>query len=130
MCIKKYCTQCKQEKSITDFYKKRNGASVSSYCKLCTNNQSLIRQRSLKIMAVEYKGGRCQCCGYNKYIGALEFHHINKNLKDFTISHIKSTSFNKKIQDELDKCILVCGNCHGEIHDGFHKDILINYYTT
>jgi hypothetical protein len=37
-------------------------------------------------MAVVYKGGKCQCCGYNKYIGALEFHHVDPEQKDFGVS--------------------------------------------
>ena len=70
-------------------------------------------------MAVAYKGGVCQCCKYNKYIGALEFHHINPDEKDFGISvkgYTRSWENNKK---ELDKCVLVCSNCHREIHAGF-----------
>lgn len=69
-------------------------------------------------MAVAYKGGVCQCCKYNKYIGALEFHHINPDEKDFGISvkgYTISWENNKK---ELDKCVLVCSNCHREIHAG------------
>lgn len=38
-------------------------------------------------MAVQYKGGKCCVCGYNKYLGALEFHHLNPNEKDFGISN-------------------------------------------
>ncbi len=116
--LKKYCPRCKQEKSITDFYKKRNKIGNTTYCKSCANNQSLSRQRALKTICVGYKGGKCQYCGYDKYQGALEFHHIDHNLKDFSISKLKTTSFNKKIQEELDKCILVCSNCHKEIHAG------------
>lgn len=69
-------------------------------------------------MAIAYKGGICQCCGYNKYIGALEFHHINPDEKDFGISvkgYTRSWENNKR---ELDKCVLVCSNCHREIHAG------------
>lgn len=56
-------------------------------------------------MAVAYKGGVCQCCKYNKYIGALEFHHINLDEKNFGISvkgYTRSWENNKK---ELDKCV-------------------------
>jgi hypothetical protein len=70
----------------------------------------------VKIRLVEYKGGKCQICGYNKCFNALEFHHLNPNSKDFTISG-KSLSF-EKLKYEVDKCILVCSNCHSEIHAG------------
>lgn len=71
-------------------------------------------RRRKKIELVEYKGGECERCGYNKCIDALEFHHRTPNEKDFTISG-KSWSF-ERLKKEADKCILVCSNCHKEIH--------------
>jgi len=68
-----------------------------------------------KIELVEYKGGKCEICGYNKCIRAMEFHHKDPNEKDFTISG-KSWSF-ERLRKEVDKCILVCSNCHKEIHE-------------
>jgi DNA invertase Pin-like site-specific DNA recombinase len=67
-----------------------------------------------KIELLEYKGGKCEKCGYNKCVDALEFHHIDPNEKDFTISG-KSWSFDR-LKNEVDKCILLCSNCHREIH--------------
>lgn len=72
-------------------------------------------RKRTKIKLVEYKGGSCQNCNYNKSIGALEFHHLVPNEKDFSISS-KSYSF-EKLKKEVDKCILVCSNCHIEIHE-------------
>lgn len=63
---------------------------------------------------VEYKGGKCSNCGYDKCLAAMEFHHIDPNEKDFTISG-KSWSF-ERLKKEVDKCILVCNRCHTEIH--------------
>ena len=71
-------------------------------------------RRRVKLKLVEYKGGKCENCGYNTCIDALEFHHKDPNEKDFTISG-KSWSF-EKLKIESDKCILVCSNCHKEIH--------------
>ena len=68
-----------------------------------------------KIELVEYKGGSCEICGYNKCIQSLSFHHIDKKTKEFTISG-KSWSF-ERLKKEVDKCILICHNCHGEIHN-------------
>ena len=82
------------------------------------------RKRKKKTL-VEYKGGKCQCCGYSKCIEALEFHHLDPNIKSFTISG-KSKSFNS-LKSEVDKCILVCSNCHKEIHAGLiNIDNIIN----
>ena len=73
------------------------------------------RQRA-KLRAVAYKGGCCQVCGYNQCMRAMNFHHINPLVKDFTISAaIYSWD---KIRTELDKCVLLCANCHAEVHDG------------
>ena len=54
-------------------------------------------------------------CGYDKNISALEFHHKNPEEKDFTISSFKGSW--EDIQRELDKCVMVCANCHREIHN-------------
>ena len=74
------------------------------------------RRRKLKDMAIEYKGGKCEKCGYNKCNGALEFHHLNPQEKDFSISSTGTTKSFDRIKKELDKCIILCANCHREIH--------------
>ena len=61
-------------------------------------------------------GGGCRFCNYNKSIRALHFHHIDPALKEFAISQrIRSWD---AVVEELKKCVLVCSNCHAEIHDG------------
>jgi hypothetical protein len=112
----RYCPRCKEIKPLPEFYTRRNKEGSSVYCKPCTSNQTSERQRKLKELAVNYKGGCCIKCGYNKYNGALEFHHLDPSKKDFTIAHLNLHAFNEKIKKELDKCILVCSNCHREIH--------------
>lgn len=66
---------------------------------------------------VLYKGGQCEICGYDKiqYLRAFDFHHVNPNEKEFSISGI-SCSF-EKIKKEVDKCQLLCCRCHMELHD-------------
>lgn len=113
---KRFCPRCEKECKIEDFYTRRGKENSSVYCKKCTNIQTLGRQRNFKKQMVDYKGGKCMKCGYDKCINALEFHHMNPQEKDFTLSHMKNYSFNKIVTDELDKCILVCANCHREIH--------------
>lgn len=111
----KNCPRCKTEKPLIEFYQRRGKEGGSVYCKPCTNEQTLERQRNVKQQALEYKGGKCSICGYNKCQAALQFHHIDPIQKDFSISGHKCMSFNT-IKPELDKCILVCSNCHAEIH--------------
>lgn len=77
-----------------------------------------IKRRDLKLKAVNYKGGHCECCGYNNCLSALTFHHRDKTKKEFNISSIFHILSWDKIKQELDKCHLLCSNCHYEVHDG------------
>ena len=112
----KLCPYCKDSKPLSQFYQRRGKAGGSPYCKPCTNAETLVRVRKFKNKCVEYKGGKCERCGYNNYIGALEFHHKDPRKKDFQISKIRTRTFNEKIKQELDKCELLCSNCHKEKH--------------
>lgn len=113
----KVCPKCNEEKNISDFsLRNKNRDKPSSYCKLCISNSYNYRRKDLKIMAVKYKGGKCIYCSYDKCLSSLHFHHLNPKTKSFSISSA-CYSINK-IKEELDKCILVCSNCHGEIHEG------------
>jgi 5-methylcytosine-specific restriction endonuclease McrA len=73
------------------------------------------RRREVREMANKYKGGKCAVCGYKKCEKALEFHH-KIGQKDFGISKKGYTRSWKKVKKELDKCILLCANCHREVH--------------
>jgi hypothetical protein len=76
------------------------------------------RREKVRLMAVEYKGGRCQVCGYSRCLEALEFHHLDPTRKDFGISHKGYTRSWEKVKEEVDKCTLLCANCHREFHAG------------
>jgi IS30 family transposase len=85
-----------------------------------SSSQAVVDWRKrTKSKLVEYKGGKCQICDYNKSLNALHFHHLDPKEKDFSISG-KSLSFDR-LKIEVDKCILVCSNCHCEIHEGILK---------
>jgi uncharacterized protein YerC len=101
-------------------------STIMRYVKILKNNKKVTGSQSVinwrkrtKRRLIEYKGGSCELCGYSKCDRALEFHHLNPDEKDFGISG-KSLSFDK-LKEEVDKCILVCSNCHCEIHDGLIK---------
>lgn len=112
----KYCAKCDKNKCINEFYKRRGKSGGSAYCIECTKTQSKERHNQFKKELVEYKGGCCQNCGYDKYYGALDFHHLDPNEKDFNFSRVKTFTLNDKIKNELDKCVCLCANCHREIH--------------
>ena len=91
---------------------------------ICAKCRVKYKQRLYKERAVQYKGGKCQHCGYDKCNEALEFHHINPEEKDFGMGEHMSWERTKK---ELDKCILLCANCHREEHNKNKKDIIEKY---
>jgi len=83
-----------------------------------TINQKVASQRrKMKRKLVNYSGGKCIKCGYDKNDAALTFHHINPKEKEFGVGNgnIKSYDRNK---NECDKCCLLCHNCHSEFHAG------------
>lgn len=89
-------------------------------CKQCESVYSKKYLISLKEKAVQYKGGGCVKCGYNKCLRSLDFHHRDPKEKDFTIGENRAgkkiVRVWSKLQEELDKCDLLCRNCHGEVH--------------
>ncbi|MEA3306341.1 MAG: hypothetical protein U9Q34_00975 [Elusimicrobiota bacterium] len=74
------------------------------------------RRKKVRQMSIKYKGGKCQICGYDKCDEALEFHHINSSKKDFGISYKGYTRSWKRVKEELVKCVMLCANCHREVH--------------
>jgi hypothetical protein len=76
------------------------------------------RRERVRLMAVSYKGGRCQVCGYDRCIEALEFHHLDPSQKDFGISYKGYTRSWDKVKEGVGRCILLCANCHRETHAG------------
>lgn len=105
--------ECKYH-GLTEYrYDKSNKRNV---CKKCASQAVQRRRDKVKQMAVEYLGGKCNICGYDKCLGALDFHHRDSNKKDFGISHKGYTRSWEKVKKELDKCDLLCSNCHREKH--------------
>jgi predicted transcriptional regulator len=103
------CRRCGE----TDESKLRSGCRY--ICKICDSKRTVERHRLYKKKAVAYKGGKCSKCGYCKCLGALDFHHTDPKQKDPDWKNMKHRSFESVIH-ELDKCVLVCKNCHAEIH--------------
>jgi hypothetical protein len=87
------------------------------YKNICVSCRMTEIRKDKKQILVDYLGGECIVCCYNKCNQVLQFHHINPEEKLFGLSN----SGTKKIEvliAEADKCLLVCGNCHSEIHAG------------
>lgn len=90
--------------------------SGTYHCKDCSTELKQTRRSMLKEKSVEYMGGECKHCAYKKSFSALEFHHLDPNEKDFSLAEMGSKKW-ETIKIELDKCILLCANCHREEHD-------------
>jgi len=112
----KYCIDCG---------KKLDWRNKTGICRCCapsakTKYEYIKKFRhERKKLLVEYKGGKCQKCGYHKCMAALDFHHRNPKEKEFTISSKKGL-FKRTLEEEIkevDKCDLLCANCHREVHN-------------
>lgn len=83
------------------------------------NNYLKQRERALtrKIELVNYKGGKCEKCGYSQNLSALDFHHLHPEDKSFQLDsrHLSNTNIDR-LKEEVDKCVLLCANCHRETH--------------
>ena len=101
---------------LTEYRTEKSKDKIKYRCIKC--GVLAVRKRSLKfkLLAVEYKGGKCEICGYDKYVGALEFHHRDPSKKDFGIGTCTHGHSLNEIKRELDKCDLLCSNCHREKH--------------
>lgn len=115
--VKGQCLICGNEFETTNLNRR--------YCYECSpeglsSADSLrTKKRIIKHKLIEYKGGKCEKCGYQKCEAALQFHHKNPKEKDFTISTINlnmETLTMRDLYKEADKCALLCANCHAEEH--------------
>lgn len=130
-----YCLICHPFKSgirEKSDYRKNNSNGKKCVCHNCGKNFIYIRNKGHKLKTcntcvqklhdkkikekcISYKGGKCKKCGYKKYAEVLEFHHRNPKFKLFKISSQGYRKSWKILKKELDKCDLLCANCHREM---------------
>lgn len=147
LCHRKLCLKCNPFKSGVRYGSRKvrcgrnNREIVVSRCNVCgkefdfvygngyTKNKcsscsTKARRERRQIEAIEYKGGKCCLCGYNRCWAALDFHHKDQSQKEFVISGNYTRSW-EVLKKELDKCDLICSNCHREIHNDGGKLSLV-----
>lgn len=73
------------------------------------------RRLELKFKAVQYKGGKCEQCGHKGSIACYDFHHTDPSRKLFALGKDPHTRSWERIKEEVDKCQLLCANCHREV---------------
>lgn len=102
--------ECKICNRIFNYTRSKGGTKTK--CNTCHVNE---RKFKLRIKIIKHLGGKCSSCGYDKCYGALDAHHLDASSKHFNISGAHSRSW-KRIEEELNKCVLICANCHRTKH--------------
>lgn len=109
----KICPICGKDFKIDNF-----AQQTRKYCQECSppaSSPSVINN-AMKRKVIELKGGKCERCGYDRCIDALEFHHIDPTTKDMKLANTGACPSFEKYLAETEKCILLCANCHREEH--------------
>lgn len=118
----KKCRRCQVFKPLTQFYKSGTNANglpkYKSRCKPCHLNSIDEKRKHVQELITETLGYySCKICGYSKSSRALHLHHLDAETKEYQISNMWSQS-DSAIKKEISKCIILCANCHAEVHDG------------
>lgn len=117
--VEKICNKCGKIFAV------KQNAWNRRYCYDCmpeVSSSGAKNRQLIKQWALDYKGGKCEICGYNKCSDALEFHHEDPSQKEFSLSDRNLILDWQAIKLELDKCKLVCANCHREVHSEEAKE--------
>ena len=113
----KHCNKCNRNLPENKFGKNGNGSR--SICKDCQCERIKQGQRETRDYIQSLKT-KCSRCGYDKCVEALDFHHINPKEKDGVLSRYSRRVFSPATKDlidrEVEKCEVLCANCHREEH--------------
>lgn len=120
-----WCYKCKSYKHKTNF--SPSNLKNNSSCNECSSEYDIQRNRLLKLKCIEYLGGCCSNCGFIGHYSSYDFHHNNYKEKEFNWNIGRKKSF-ENLLPELDKCKLLCRNCHQMIHTKLNNDGSLNPY--
>jgi transposase len=112
--LKRAKLECR-EHGLTEFILEGSGYHR---CVKCRSERVAMWRRRAKRRLISAAGGGCLLCGYDKYPGALQFHHLDPARKEFVISRRGHTRSFAEVKAEADKCVLLCANCHAEVEGG------------
>jgi transposase-like protein len=87
-------------------------------CARCRVEHVADKRRRIKRQLVLEAGGRCELCGYDRCVAALQFHHLDRATKRFALSQEGVSRSMAEARDEAAKCVLLCANCHAEVESG------------
>ena len=108
-----------------DIFYKSNGAKTK--CKKCHTMEVHHTKRLIKQRAVEYLGGQCVDCGIKGNQWLFDFHHISSSEKEFHWGNHRTSNWNNLVK-ELDKCVLLCANCHRTRHHSEWMETLVEHH--
>lgn len=114
----KICSTCKENKPEDEFHWRVKGKQRQSKCKSCLYTYQKNRWHQRKLDAIEYKGGVCLDCGQMPHPGAMQFHHDDPDEKEFAWNKGRLRAW-VSVKKELDKCVLLCANCHAIRHSDY-----------
>jgi 5-methylcytosine-specific restriction endonuclease McrA len=120
---RKYCLECSP-------FNGHNTKALHVASKIKTRKPGMSEwqkkaRKERKKALVNLMGGKCRICGYDKYMGSLDFHHVNPKDKSFGVADMGMLrKWDLLVAEATNKCILVCKNCHAEIHGGLHEQII------
>ena len=133
LCTRRYCLKChpwgifaKKDRSGRACLRcfRPVGNLRGQYCASCTQ---ILHRKKKKKELVNYKGGKCEICGYDRCISNLVFHHRDPEKKDFSLSAALPSRSIAALKHEVDKCAMICCRCHGEVHEGLISIPLLKF---
>lgn len=107
-------SQCPRH-GMTVFIRPKTGGAV---CARCRADAVVEWRRRAKKILVDEAGGRCALCGFDAYVGALQFHHVNPRDKRFGLGSRGLARSIDSLREEAAKCVLLCSNCHAQVEAG------------
>lgn len=102
-------------------WEKNNPEKVKEHSRKYQKKKSYKR----KMFSIEYKGGKCEDCGITASMenrSIFDFHHLNPSNKKDDINEIHTRSI-ERLKEELDKCVLLCANCHRLRHQNYQDGL-------
>jgi DNA-binding transcriptional MerR regulator len=133
-----FCDLCKIALNEVNSYKKHKNGTRSNFCKKCQSIVTRVKRAETKKKCIDYKGGKCKNCGYIGFHEAFEFHHMDEGEKEKEVAKMLNCNW-EKIVKELEKCDLLCSNCHRKEHckldrknqlsREFQLNTISNFYT-
>jgi hypothetical protein len=123
----KTCPSCKKEKTVDEFGRRDGRNGIQSYCIPCVYESQMKRWVQRKLDAITYLGGQCKLCGGKFHFASYDFHHRDQTEKEFEWYKLRLKKW-ELVTKELDKCELLCRNCHSVVHSVWTTDDLGNLH--